>query len=142
HGDYGTHNCLVGADGTIAAVVDWEISTLGDPLADLAYALNQWSQPDDTVHLRQSPPTALPGFPTRAALAERSAQRTGRDLSHLDYFVCFNRGKRAAIVHGVYARYMAGKKSTEGIDVDELRVRVGHSLDFAQEAAERLEARR
>src|SRR5690606_21163751 len=127
HGDYGTHNCLVGADGTIAAVVDWEISTLGDPLADLAYALNQWSQPDDAVHLRQSPPTALPGFPTRAALAERYAQRTGRDISHLDYYVCFNRWKSAAIVHGVYARYMAGKKSTEGIDVEELRARVGHS---------------
>ena len=47
HGDYGLHNCLVGSDAKIAAVLDWEISTLGDPLADLAYALNQWALPED-----------------------------------------------------------------------------------------------
>lgn len=142
HGDYGTHNCLVGADGTIAAVVDWEISTLGDPLADLAYALNQWSEPGDAVHLRQDPPTALPGFLSRAQMAERYAGRTGRDISHLDYYVAFNRWKTAAIVHGVYARYMAGKKSTEGVDIDDLRKRIIHSLDFAEQAVARFEASR
>ena len=71
HGDYGLHNTLVGADGQIAAVVDWEISTLGDPLADLAYALNQWAEPGDPPPVRAVPPTSLPGFPSRAELADR-----------------------------------------------------------------------
>lgn len=141
HGDYGTHNCLIGADGTIAAVVDWEISTLGDPLADLAYALNQWSEPDDKVTYRADAPTAQPGFPGRAALAERYAKRTGRDLSRLDFYVGFNRWKSAAIVHGVYARYMAGKKSSEGIDLAALKERMVSSLELAAEAVERLESR-
>ena len=80
HGDYGLHNTLVGPDGRIAAVVDWEISTLGDPLADLAYALNQWAEPSDPPSVRGVPPTSLPGLPTRSELAQRYAERTGRDL--------------------------------------------------------------
>lgn len=138
HGDYGVHNCLVGPDCTIAAVVDWEISTLGDPLADLAYALNQWPDPTD----REPPPpegaTAPPGFPSRTELAARYAERTGRDLSRLDYYVGFNRWKSAAIIHGVYARYCEGKKSTEGIDMAEMRGRISRSLDLAEEAVSRL----
>lgn len=141
HGDYGTHNCLVGADGAVAAVVDWEISTLGDPLADLAYALNQWSEPDDPIPFRAEPPTALPGFPGRDVLARRYAQRTGRDLSKLDFYIGFNRWKSAAIVHGVYARYIAGKKSSEGIDLEGLRSRIANFLELAEQAVERLEKR-
>jgi len=139
HGDYGTHNCLVGADGTVAAVVDWEISTLGDPLADLAYALNQWSEPGDPIPFRDDAPTALPGFPGRDLLARRYAARTGRDLSRLDYYVGFNRWKSAAIVHGVYARYLAGKKSTVGVDLDGLLRRIENFLLLAEQAVERLE---
>lgn len=138
HGDYGVHNCLVGKDCTIAAVVDWEISTLGDPLADLAYALNQWPDPDD----REPPPpegaTSPPGFPSRTELAARYAETTGRDLSLLDYYVGFNRWKTAAIVHGVYARYCQGNKSMDGVDLDEMRGRIARSLDLAEEAVRRL----
>lgn len=133
HGDYGTHNCLVGPEGTVAAVVDWEISTLGDPLADLAYALNQWSEPGDPIPFRTDAPTAIPGFPPREALAQRYAQRTGRDLSRLNYYVAFNRWKSAAIVHGVYARYLAGKKGTEGVDLENLRQRILNFLTLAEQ---------
>ena len=62
HGDYGPHNCLIGSDGAVAAVVDWEISTLGDPLADLAYALNPWPDPHRPRRLR---PAQLPDRPGR-----------------------------------------------------------------------------
>lgn len=141
HGDYGLHNTLVGADGTIAAVVDWEISTLGDPLADLAYALNQWAQPDDPPAVRGDPPTAQPGFASRAALADRYAARTGRDLSRLDFYIGFNRWKSAAIVHGVYARYMEGKKSTDGVDMAGLKRGILQSLAQAEAAVDRLEKR-
>lgn len=141
HGDYGLHNTLVGKDGKIAAVVDWEISTLGDPLADLAYALNQWAQPDDPPAVRGDPPTAQPGFAMRAELAERYAARTGRDLSKLDFYIGFNRWKSACIVHGVYSRYMEGKKSTEGVDMAGLKRSILQSLAQAEAAVERLEKR-
>ncbi len=138
HGDYGLHNTLIGPQCTVAAVVDWEISTLGDPLADLAYALNPWIDPRDSLQPKPDSPTALPGFPSRSALARRYAERTGRDLSRLDYYLGFNRWKTAAIVHGVYARYMEGKKSSEGVDLEGLRQRIGDSLTLAQEAVDRL----
>ncbi len=141
HGDYGLHNTLIGADGRIAAVVDWEISTLGDPLADLAYALNQWAQPDDPPAVRGDPPTALPGFASRSELADRYAARTGRDLSKLDFYIGFNRWKSAAIVHGVYARYMEGKKSNDGVDMAGLQRGILQSLAQADAAVERLEQR-
>ena len=138
HGDYGLHNCLVGSDGTVAAVVDWEISTLGDPLADLAYAMNPWPDPADGVAHPATAATSPPGFPARSELAARYAARTGRDLSHLDYYVAFNRWKTAAIIHGVYARYIEGKKSHQGVDLDELRARIDGSLSAAEAAFARL----
>lgn len=138
HGDYGVHNCLVGPDGLIAAVVDWEISTLGDPLADLAYALNQWSDPSDAQLPNPDAPTSAPGFPPRTILARRYSERTNRDLSHLDYYVGFNRWKTAAINHGVYARYMEGKKSTDGVNLDGLLQSIDRNLTLAEEAIARL----
>jgi aminoglycoside phosphotransferase (APT) family kinase protein len=138
HGDYGLHNCLIGADSTVVAVVDWEISTLGDPLADLAYALNPWPDPSDETPGDPTAATAAPGFPTRSELAQRYAQRTGRNLDKLDYYIGFNRWKSAAILHGVYARYMAGQKSTEGVDMDGLRERIDTCLASAEEAVNRI----
>ncbi len=138
HGDYGVHNCLTGPDSIVAAVVDWEISTLGDPLADLAYALNIWPREKGDPSVGADAPTAASGFPTRSELAERYAERTGRDLSELAYYEGFNRWKTAAILHGVYARYCQGKKSTEGIDLDEMRGRITGALDLAEEAVGRI----
>jgi aminoglycoside phosphotransferase (APT) family kinase protein len=140
HGDYGLHNCLIGPDGRVAAVVDWEISTLGDPLADLAYVLNQWPDPGEAPPPRREPATFAPGFPARAQLARRYAARTGRDLAHLDYYVAFNRWKTAAINHGVYARYREGKKTTEGVDLDMLKASVDASLTLSEQALARLES--
>lgn len=134
HGDYGLHNCLTGPDSTIAAVVDWEISTLGDPLADLAYALNPWPEPGDDTGTSAESATAAGGFPARSELAKRYAARSGRELSGLDYYVGFNRWKSAAILHGVYARYMEGKKSTEGIDLEAMRDRILGTLALAEKA--------
>ena len=138
HGDYGLHNCLTGPDSTVAAVVDWEISTLGDPLADLAYALNFFPDPTDQIPIAPEAATAVPGFPPRSDMAARYAARTGRDLSHLDYYTGFNRWKSACIVHGVYARYMEGKKSSEGIDLPHMRSRIEGSLILAEQAVNRL----
>jgi len=138
HGDYGLHNVLIGPDYKIAAVVDWEISTLGDPLADLAYALNPWPDPTDAEPVLPEAATAPEGFPSRHELASRYAEKTGRDLAKLDYYIGFNRWKTAAILHGVYARYCAGQKSTDGVDLDEMRNRIDKSLDLSEQAVNRL----
>lgn len=128
HGDYGFHNCLIGADSKVSAVIDWEISTLGDPLADLAYTLKTWPESEADVERQPNAPTSAGGFPFREVLAERYAERTNSDISQLDFYLAFNHWKSAAILHGVYARYKEGKKSTEGIDMDLLLQRIEMSL--------------
>lgn len=138
HGDYGLHNCLVGAEGQITAVLDWEISTLGDPLADFAYALNGWIEPGDELQNKADAPTLAEGFSSRSELVDCYADQTGADLSQLDFYVCFNHFKTACIIHGVYARYMQGQKSTEGVDLEYYRDRIGISIELARRAAETL----
>jgi aminoglycoside phosphotransferase (APT) family kinase protein len=138
HGDFGIHNILVGRSGGLLAVIDWEIATLGDPLADLAYALNPWPDPSDPEPPADTTPHAQPGFPTRTELAERYAAATGADLSGLNYYVAFNRWKSACIVHGVYARYMEGKKSTEGVDMAGLKRGILQSLAHAASISARV----
>ena len=100
--------------------------------------MNQWIPGTNTMPSGRGTATSVPGFPSREALLERYAERTGRDLSNLDYYVGFNRWKSAAISHGVYARYMEGKKSTKGLDLDEMRERILRTLDLAEEAVSRL----
>ncbi len=136
HGDYALHNVLIGHDHKVAAVLDWEISTLGDPLADLAYALNAWVESGDVAAARDLAPTTMPGFPTRKQLLARYADRTGRDVSQIRFYEAFNHWKTACIVQGVYARYRLGQKSTEGIDLDGLRSRIQRSCELAEKAAQ------
>jgi aminoglycoside phosphotransferase (APT) family kinase protein len=114
-------------------VLDWEIGTLGDPLADFAYALNAWIEPTDSEEAAEVSPTALPGFSSRAELTDRYAERTGADLTNLGYYRSFNSFKTACIIHGVYARYKLGMKSTDGIDMDGLFQRILRSIDLAEQ---------
>jgi aminoglycoside phosphotransferase (APT) family kinase protein len=134
HGDYGTHNVMVGSDARIAAVVDWEIATLGDPLADFAYSLNAWLQADDDLLDTADSPTLAAGFPDREFIINRYADKTGRDMDDLPYYQAFNRFKTACILHGVYARYKNGQKAIEPEDLELLRGRVGNSITRAEEA--------
>ncbi len=133
HGDFGLHNCMFNADGTVSAVLDWEIATLGDPLADFAYALNAWGEPGQPSVLSPEGPTQAEGFDQRQHLIDRYAEQTGRDLSNLDYYVAFNFLKTACILHGVYARYLMGQKSTEGIDLVGMKERFIGTIDRAAE---------
>lgn len=129
---------MVNEQSQIAAILDWEISTLGDPLADLAYALNQWTLPEDPDPVKPDAASAVAGMPDRAILADRYAERTGRDLARLDFYVGFNWWKSAMIIHGVYARYMDGKKSSAGVDLADLRQRIERSLDQAENVVNRI----
>jgi aminoglycoside phosphotransferase (APT) family kinase protein len=110
HGDYRLDNCLLdpGTPGRIKAVLDWEMSTVGDPLADLGMLHVYWPQTGEDLPATQSSVTALRGFPSRADVAERYATRTGTDLSELNWYVGFAYFKFAAIVAGIVARSAAG----------------------------------
>ena len=118
HGDYRLDNCLLdpGTPGRIRAVLDWEMSTIGDPLADVGMMFVYWPQAGEDRPASQSAVTALPGFPTRLEVAERYAERSGLDLSSLNWYVAFAYFKFAAIVAGIVARSaagaMAGKDTT------------------------------
>ncbi|HEX7096654.1 MAG TPA: phosphotransferase family protein [Acidimicrobiales bacterium] len=107
HGDFRLDNCIFGPDGHVAAVLDWELCTLGDVLADLGQLLVYWTEPGEDGAL-ESPPTTVPGFFTRDELVARYAERTGRDLSQLDFYVAFAAWKVACILDGVHKRYAAG----------------------------------
>ena len=108
HGDYRLDNCMLGPDGSIMAVLDWEICTLGDPLADVGLLWVYWSDPDEGAVLPQASPTALDGFPRKAELIERYARASGRDTSDLGFYVAFGYWKLTCIIAGVYARYAGG----------------------------------
>ena len=108
HGDYRLDNCLIGPDGSVVAVLDWEICTLGDPLADVGLLHVYWADPDEQAVMPQASPTALDGFSRKADLMARYAERSGRDLSDLDVFVAFGYWKLTCIIAGVYARYAGG----------------------------------
>jgi len=116
HGDYRLDNCLIGDDGSVAAVLDWEICTLGDPLADLGLLLVYWGDADDPSFARSNQPTIVEGFPTAGEVLERYANRSGRDVSQIDYYMAFGLWKLACIIEGVYARYIGGAmgNSTDG----------------------------
>jgi aminoglycoside phosphotransferase (APT) family kinase protein len=124
HGDYRLGNCITSLDGHIAAVLDWEIATLGDPLADVGYVLHSWPEPGDGELAHRMSPTTVAGFPTRAELLERYAARSGRDLSNIDFYVAFSHWKTACIVEGVYARYLHGALDTTGVNVDAFKISV------------------
>ena len=108
HGDYRLDNCMVDDDGSVVAVLDWEICTLGDPLADVGLLQVYWTGPDDEASAWTGSATTAPGFMNRSELAERYAQVSGRDLTHLPFYVAFAYWKLACILEGVYARYLGG----------------------------------
>jgi len=118
HGDFRFGNCLVDTQqGRIAAVLDWELCTLGDPLADVGYLGVYWYD-GEAANLRTNDPTPGGGFVPYAALLERYANRTGRDLSDIDYYVAFGCWRLAVISEGVYARYLHGAMGNqEGIEI-------------------------
>jgi aminoglycoside phosphotransferase (APT) family kinase protein len=109
HGDYRLDNMILTDSGEVAAVVDWELCTLGDPLADLGLLMVYWADPDEENPIGLGQPANLaPGFPSREELRARYGERSGRDLSQLDFYVALGYWKLAVIIEGVYRRYRDG----------------------------------
>ncbi len=121
HGDYRFGNCLTDTrTGRIVAVLDWELCTLGDPLADLGYLGIYWRDPGATA-VGTADPSGIEGFPRYAELVERYAARTGRDVSDIEYYRAFSAYRLAVIGEGVYARYLNGAMADQGPDLEAMK---------------------
>ena len=135
HGDYRLDNCIVSGDGQVRAVLDWELCTLGDVLADVAILLTYWSEPGDRSQALDDAPTAAEGFYSRRDLLDAYAEASGRSLEQIDYYLAWGAWRLACILIGVQARYLAGamgdKAPLEGIEsfagrIDGLVARAQH----------------
>ena len=133
HGDYRLDNTILSPDGRVKAVLDWELCTLGDPLADVGTLLMYWAQGTSSAQ----PVTAMPGFPTREELAARYAATSGRDLAQIGFYVAFAYWKLACIMEGVYVRYATHAMGGGAEEAGPLGARV---LDCARQAMAVLES--
>jgi aminoglycoside phosphotransferase (APT) family kinase protein len=136
HGDYRLDNMILTPRGEVAAVVDWELCTLGDPLADVGLLMVYWPEAGEELVALGQPATLAPGFPKREELKARYAERSGRDLSQLDFFIALGYWKLAIILEGVYARYAAGGYGKADPGIEEF-ARLVERLAEAAEQAER-----
>jgi aminoglycoside phosphotransferase (APT) family kinase protein len=116
HGDFHLDNCLIDPvpPARVRAIVDWEMATIGDPLLDLGLVLAFWGpeRPREAAFPRIQGVSRVAGAPTRAELAARYAERTGRSVGHLPYYMALAFWKLAAIVEGAYAQHLAGELDT------------------------------
>jgi aminoglycoside phosphotransferase (APT) family kinase protein len=140
HGDYRLDNMILSPSGEVAAVVDWELCTLGDPLADVGLLLVYWSEPGDELIPLFEPATMAPGFPSREEVKARYAERSGRDVSQIDFYVALGLWKLAIVLEGVYARYAAGQygKPAEDEGFQQFARLVERLVEGAAEAEARL----
>jgi aminoglycoside phosphotransferase (APT) family kinase protein len=116
HGDYRLGNMMVARDEPtrILAVLDWEMGAIGDPRADVGYLLATYSEPDGELSpLGSSPVTASPGFPSRAELVGRYAERSGRDVEPLGWFEALALWKAAVFCEAIYGRFIRGELGAE-----------------------------
>ncbi|MCF6388695.1 phosphotransferase family protein [Mycobacterium sp. MBM] len=132
HGDYRLSNLLV-ADGRITAVLDWELCTIGDPLADLAWLLDDW-RPADEPAIAMPSPTRAGGFPDRAEMIAIYRDITGHRVDDLDYYRAFTQWRAASLLDGVRSRRMSGALGTHAaVDPDALDDSIGVLLTSARE---------
>jgi aminoglycoside phosphotransferase (APT) family kinase protein len=136
HGDYRMDNVVLDDRGEVRAILDWELCTLGDPLADVGLLMVYWAESDATAALGFSPTTA-PGFSSKAQVLADYAAASNLDLSDIGYYVAFGSWKLACILQGVYARYLAGAGAGDQGSVEGYPGRIAN---LAQMAADALEA--
>jgi aminoglycoside phosphotransferase (APT) family kinase protein len=137
HGDYRLDNTVLDERGRVRAILDWEICTLGDPIADLGLLMVYWAEPSDpTASLLGVAPTTAKGFASRDQVLSAYASHSSLDLSHVAYYQAFGYWKLACIMQGVFARYSAG---AAGGDQGSVAEYPQHILMLAQSAKMTLE---
>src|SRR5829696_8535712 len=113
HNDYKLNNLVLDPEDltNVRAVLDWEMATVGDPLFDLAVSLSYWIEPGDPNEIKAVMPTVTvtPGFMIRQELIDRYAEKSGRDLSEMHWYVVFGYFKLAGILQQIYARWKNGQ---------------------------------
>jgi aminoglycoside phosphotransferase (APT) family kinase protein len=133
HGDYHLSNLVLGEDGSVRAVLDWELCSAGDPLADVGQMVAYWNEMRSHDGFFRQPVAALEGFPDARALQDAYAQASGRDLEGLDYWVAFAYWKIAIIIEGVYRRWLNDPQN--GSDAGTLAPAVDRLAALARETA-------
>ena len=135
HGDYRLSNCIMNPDGSVAGVLDWELCTLGDPMADLAGMMSYWYREGETNPKVDAETTTLEGFLPQEALAGLYAEEMGVSLDKVAYYQAFASWRLACIGEGVYARYLNGQQGNqdEEFDLDEYKKSVEDRVDLAAE---------
>jgi aminoglycoside phosphotransferase (APT) family kinase protein len=132
HGDFRPGNIVYAPDGSAAAVLDWELAAIGDPLADLGWLLASWRQDGDIVEPITPGPSDGGGYPGRDALVRRYAAGSGRDLSDMGYYTAFARWRAACILAGVHTRYRTGVMGDASRDGTEELTALHHQLEAAR----------
>jgi aminoglycoside phosphotransferase (APT) family kinase protein len=136
HGDYHLGNALVGLDGSLLAILDWELCSTGDPLADVGLMVAYWGEFGAAARgddgLFREPVTDLAGFPSASDLAREYADASGRSLDDLGFWVAFAYWKVAIIVEGVYRRWL--NDPTNGSDAGTLQPAVARLAGLAESA--------
>jgi aminoglycoside phosphotransferase (APT) family kinase protein len=138
HGDYRLDNAVLSDAGEVKAVLDWELCTVGDPLADVGLAIAYWNELGAAAGrpsaLFREPVTEVPGFPTADELAREYARASGRSLDELPFWIAFAYWKIAVIVEGVYRRWLNDPGNGSG--AGELQPAVARLAGLAREALE------
>jgi aminoglycoside phosphotransferase (APT) family kinase protein len=134
HGDYRLGNVMFTAD-RLSAVFDWELATIGDPLADVGYLLATWAQEGDppTTVASLTTVTREPGFPTREELVARYEERSGRSMSDVRWYTTLALWKSAIFLEGSYKRWLAG--TTEDAFFGRLKEGVPEIAERARQTA-------
>jgi aminoglycoside phosphotransferase (APT) family kinase protein len=136
HGDYRMDNVVLDDRGAVRAILDWEICTLGDPLADVGLLMVYWADRDDSMAVLGLSPTTAPGFSSKAQVLEHYASVSDLDISGIGYYSAFGYWKLACILQGVYARYVAGAGAGDQGSVDAFPLQVTRLAQMAADALE------
>lgn len=134
HYDFKLNNTMFDENfENVVGLFDWEMTTVGDPLADLGVMLGYWVQADDREEIKQnrSTVTTLPGFMTREEIVEAYAKKSGRDVSNIQFYLAFAYFKNAVIAQQIYYRYKRGQTQDERFATFNQ-----HTFNLIQEARE------
>ncbi len=137
HGDYRLDNTVLTDNGRVRAILDWEICTLGDPMADVGLFLDYWAEPSDLIApLLGAAPSTAEGFATRHQVLEAYARHSSLDVSHVAYYQAFGYWKLACILQGVFARYSAGATAGDQGSVAEFPTHIAMLAETAKQTLE------